>query len=424
MNSSISGPALIFHHIAIFMMSFYLLADMFSGFTIIYLGVDIKFSLLYKIPLFALLLILLAKYNLKMATIIVCLILLFLVGPLITFIDKSILEYLVADFASIIKLVTPITVLFYLKALFNKSPEFADKCVHKILLCSFYILSFNFLLGALGLGKSTYKLEDEDSAGSTGFIMAGNELGAAFLITFGYMLHQMWNKKNKLHYCFISIFTVLCGFIVSTKTTMLASILLVFIIPLVNERDLFFKITTLKAKIFIPLFTLVAIISYLVLDILKSIGLYDRIMWFYEKKGIIGIILSGRDEMVIERMDTFVNNSSLIEQLFGQGQAIGLKEKFIKASTEIDSVDVLTYYGFIPLIFIVLFYLLTALKSFKYTLKHNSLMAPYVSAVSCILLLLSQLSGHIWLSGTVGILLGVMLSFNYMENPARNKVRN
>jgi hypothetical protein len=238
------------------------------------------------------------------------------------------------------------------------------------------------------------------------------------------MLHQIWNNNGRLYYGVISIFTVLCGFIVSTKTTMLASILLVFIIPLVNERDRFFKITTLKAKIFIPLFTLVAIISYLVLDILKSIGLYDRIMWFYEKKGIIGIILSGRDEMVIERMDTFVNNSSLIEQLFGQGQAIALKEKFIKASTEIDSVDVLTYYGFIPLIFIVLFYLLTALKSFKYTIKHNSLMAPYVSAVSCILLLLSQLSGHIWLSGTVGILLGVMLSFNYMENPARNKVRN
>ena len=56
-NISIGDFDKFWYQVAFFMMSFYLLADMLTGFSIIYLGVDLKISLLYKIPLFFLLLV-------------------------------------------------------------------------------------------------------------------------------------------------------------------------------------------------------------------------------------------------------------------------------------------------------------------------------------------------------------------------------
>jgi hypothetical protein len=407
---SLNRSELFWHHLIILLMSGYLLADMAAGSTNIYLGIDMKVSLIYKIPVFFLLLLLIGHYSLKTMLSIISGILFVFIGPFYQFTDHTRLDFLFADFALTIKLITPVTVFLYFRCLFSIDPKFSNRQVERILWWGFSILFINFILAVFGVGKSTYQLSDGVTAGSTGLIMAGNELGGAFLVTFGFALHKVWNCRSLKMYLLLCVFTILAGITVATKTTMLASILLVFLIPLVNEQDKLFKLTLLKLKVFVPMIIIATVIVYLIFDLLQSIGIYERVMWFYQQHGALGIILSGRDIMVMHQFDVVINQSSLFEQVFGQGQALGLKGKDAMAATEVDGVDVINFYGIFTLIFLAMFYLMIFFSALKSTLNRTTDNAPYVFIISFILLALSQLSGHIWTSGTLGIVLGVMCS--------------
>ena len=310
----------------------------------------------------------------------------------------------------------PIIVFLYFRSIFKFHPDFAAKSVEKILWSGFFILTVNFIIGALGFGKSTYQLGEEDGAGSTGLILAGNELGGAFLVTFGFALHKVWNTQGLTKYILLSLFTVMCGVSVATKTTMLASILIVFLIPIANERERLYFLTRLKAIIFLPLISIGVTIVILIVDILEQIGLYDRIMWFYQQRGLVGILLSGRDDMAEDRAEVVLNKSSLFEQLFGQGQALGLKDVKGYVGVEIDGIDLFNLYGVHTLTIVASFYIWGVYKSHKQTLRNESDIAPYVFTISFFLMCLYQLSGHIWTSGTIGILLGAMLSLIYKNS--------
>ncbi|WP_448547021.1 hypothetical protein [Thalassotalea fusca] len=400
------------HQLTILMMSVYLLADMLAGFAVIYLGVDLKISLIYKTPLVFLLLILLGQQNLKAMLWIVSGILFFFIGPFYQLALHGKTAYFVYDFALILKIMTPIIVFLYFRSIFKINQQFASNSIERILWISFFILSFNFILGALGLGKSTYQLTGDEGAGSTGLILAGNELGGAFLVTFGFALHYVWNNGKLPSYILLGLFTVICGISVATKTTMIASVLIVFLIPIANERNRLYFFTRLKVIIFVPLISIGAAIAYLIVDILEQIGLYDRIMWFYNQKGLMGILLSGRDDMAESRAEVVLNKSNLFEQLFGQGQALGQKDLKGFVGVEIDSIDIFNLYGVFTLVALTSFYFWGVYRSHRNTIRNESDIAPYVFIISFLLLCLSQLSGHIWTSGTIGILLGAMTALN------------
>ncbi|WP_462146575.1 hypothetical protein [Pseudoalteromonas gelatinilytica] len=397
---------------------------MLTGFSILYLGVDLKVSLLYKTPLFFLLLVLTFRLNPIRVLVFSALLLFSLSGPLYTVFTTGEAEYFAQDIISLIKLYTPFLVLLFLIELMKVDFQLCYKKTQQALEYAFYLMLGNFMLGAAGVGKSTYQVSEEDGAGSTGLIMAGNEVGAAFLVVFGYKLFKTWNNGSALTYLFYSLLTIACGFIVSTKTTMLASLLLVFLVPIISERDKLFKITSLKFKMFTPLISIVSVAIYLIVDLLQSLGLWGRIQWFYEKKGIIGIVLSGRDEMVLERLGTYIYNMDMFTQIFGMGQRVAKYEIYEKASTEIDSVDILTFYGVFTLLIIAFFYIYNVIFAFKKGLNKHSIDSAGVFLISFILLLLSQISGHIWTSGTLGIIFAVLMSRAYFESLGINNERH
>lgn len=423
-NLSLGNFDKFWYQVAFFMISFYLLADMLTGFSILYLGVDLKISLLYKTPLFFLLLVLTFRLNAIRVLVFIALLFFSLSGPLYTVFKTGEAEYFAQDIVSLIKLYTPFLVLLFLIELMKVDFELCYKKTQQALEYAFYLMLGNFMLGAAGVGKSTYQVSEEDGAGSTGLIMAGNEVGAAFLVVFGYKLFKTWNNGSALNYLFYSLLTIACGFIVSTKTTMLASLLLVFLVPIISERDKLFKVTSLKFKMFTPLIAIVSVAIYLIVDLLQSLGLWGRIQWFYEKKGIIGIVLSGRDEMVLERLGTYIYNMDMFTQIFGMGQRVAKYEIYEKASTEIDSVDILTFYGVFTLLIIAFFYIYNVIFAFKKGLNKNSIDSAGVFLISFILLLLSQISGHIWTSGTLGIIFAVLMSRAYFESLGINNERH
>jgi len=389
---------------------------MATGFLIMELGINLNLALPYKMMLLSLVLGLLAKYNIKVFLYLVCLLLVSFIGPLYQFFYFVRSDFLLFDFSSLVKIFTPFFIFFFLRELFKAWPEITQKYVSNFFKVTCTLLIINLFLGALGAGKQTYKFSDDESAGSTGLIMASNEVGPLFIICFGFLLHHIWNKRSLINYMFAAFLTILFGLIVATKAAMLASILLIFFIPLANERQRLLKLTKLKIYIFVPLTISVAIVAYLLMDILKMIGLYDRIVFFYGKHGLIGVLLSGRDVFLYEKLDIITKNSTFFEQFFGQGQALKLKSIKGSAATELDFFDIWNQFGFIPSIFAAIFYISIVVISFVQTIRNKSYVAPYILCVSFILLCLSQLSGHVWYGGVASISLGVFCSMIYFKN--------
>lgn len=414
-SRSYIAPVLYIHYITVVMMAAYLLADMMSGFTLITFGVDLKISLIYKTPLFLLLTLLIARYNIRWFLGILGLLFVLLIGPTSKFFEYVDLSVYFSDFGYAVKLIMPMTVFAYFAQLYRIAPDFALCWTKRILWSAFFILSFNFFLGALGFGRGTYQLEGDDTAGTTGFIYAGNELGPTFLVVFGFVLHQLWNHSKKRWYVLCALFTLAAGLLVATKTAMLAAFLLVSFIPIVNERHNIMKLTWLKIKILAPFFLAIIIIIIAISELLEAIGLYDRMMFFYQQRGIIGILWSGRDIFIDRMFDVYLHQSNIFYQFFGHGTSIGKLHPLGLSGTEVDLMDSLTWFGFLGATLCIIFYVSLFYKSLRLTLIQNTVYAPCLLIVNTLLLLLSQLSGHIWMSGTLGILFGVINSLLFFE---------
>ncbi|WP_462164575.1 O-antigen ligase family protein [Pseudoalteromonas xiamenensis] len=401
------------------MMSVYLLADVAAGFTVIQLGIDLKLSLLYKLPLTILVLILVLFMDVRYFVGLCGLLFLLLLGPVCQLIATTNSASFINDFSNVYKIIMPIAIFVYFGLLSISWKSFVAKWLERILISNFSILCFNLMLGALGFGRSSYQLRDDETAGSNGFIYAANELGATMVVLFSFMLHVCWNYYRRW-YAVLALFTVLCGLLVATKTAMLAAILLVFVIPLANERERFFKMTALKLYMLVPMIVGVGVIALLINDLLQALGLYDRFMWILSQKGILGIILSGRDEYARELFVVYIDYLDFWQQAVGVGTA-GIAEFLpIKYSAEIDAIDVLAYFGFLGLIICFCFYFLTFVKAAMQFTKYNAVYSPCVVVGTFILLFLAQLSGHVWISGTLGISLGCFVSLLWVDLEKRS----
>jgi len=402
------------HRLILWMMSFYLLADIASGFFVLQIGIDLKLSLIYKLVLFILLLSMIARYQFTTFLILWCVIAILLLSPTVEYFRLPVLAFYIADTSLVIKLLMPLIVFIYLSIIHQIIPSYTIKWITFALWANFTILIGNLALGGLGFGRPSYQLAGDATVGSNGYIYAANELGAAFVVLFGFALHMVWNYHRKF-YILVALFTLACGVLVATKTAMLASFLLVFLIPVFNERDRFFKLTKLKIILFLPAFCIVAAVVFFITDFLKAIGSYDHIMWILSQKGIIGILWSGRDEFSADLLDIYIQQSTLFQQIFGQGGGGVAEHVGLKYSAEVDAIDALVWFGFFGLIICLSINLFFIVKSAQLFQFRTSLMAPCVLLVNIILLFLSQFSGHVWMSGTLGIGLGLLNALLLLE---------
>ena len=75
--------------LCVFMMSLYLLADVASGFTVLQLGMDLKLSLLYKLPLTGLVLLLVLKLDPRYFIFLCLLLAILLMGPVLQLLSEA-----------------------------------------------------------------------------------------------------------------------------------------------------------------------------------------------------------------------------------------------------------------------------------------------------------------------------------------------
>jgi hypothetical protein len=365
--------------------------------------------------LFVFLLIMIARYQFNLFISLLFVMCLLLISPVAELFRLPKVAFFIADFASVIKILMPLIVFVYLNAIYQFVPRFTEKWIKLALWSNWGILVANLLVGALGFGRSSYVLSDDSTVGSNGYIYAANELGATLIVLFGFSLHTTWNNFRK-YYVAMAILTLVCGVLVTTKTAMLAAFLLIFLIPIFNERKVFFNLTYLKIKLILPALIFLVLLIIFIVDFLKGLGLYDKMVWVLSQKGVIGVIWSGRDEFSQDLISVYLHKSTLFQQIFGQGSGGVTEHLGTKYAAEVDAVDTLVWFGFSGLFICLMMPIYFIRRAAKTFLNSNSLYTPCVLLVNLLLLFLSQLSGHVWMSGTLGISLGLLNALLLLEN--------
>jgi hypothetical protein len=400
------------HSLVFMLMGGFLLVDSLVGFIEIYLGIHLKVSLLYKSPVLLFILVVIALRDLRLFLVILAFILTFLIGPIIKLIQFADIKSFFFDITLFLKMLSPFLYMKYFMLVAKERPHLLMKHGPSIMLFNYIVIVINIILGLMGFGYSTYSGGGGASnIGVNGFFSAGNELSAVFIVLSAYILVKAMQKSLSTYLLFC-LFTMGMGVLISTKTSILSSILLCILIPFAMDRKSVLKVTPLKIILTTIAFSAIVYAAILSVYILRESGLWHRIEWFYKQHGLLRVILSGR-EIFARDLLTIYSESSWYELLFGLSTAT--LDNFwlpLKASAEIDPIDVLVTFGLFGLVtaLAIQLYLLTTAFLFWKTDKKSVAAAGIVSLV--LLELLAFTSGHIWLSGMVGPFIGLLIAMN------------
>jgi hypothetical protein len=396
------------------LLSFILWIDALTGMIQFYGGFSIKLSLLFKLPLIFGMLMVVSLKNRQVFSFILIAIACLFIGPGYRFLSNPKINFLVTDFSMAIKVVTPFITFYYCKVIASIFPNLLGKYGMRALWFNFYAVLFNLFIGVLGFGYPSYPSADGGPGiGINGFYVAGNELSGCFVLLFGFVLHCCWNYKRFYFYP-MAFLSVICAALIATKTAMFASLLLVFLIPIVNERKNVFRLTKLKLKLFVPLLIASSLLIYFILDFIQALGLYDKITWILQEKGVLGLILSGRVEFSTQIINAFMAFATWFEYLFGIG-TIGMSDYFFtKYAAEVDPVDLFVYFGVVGSL-IAYFFLFIIMHPAFSMFKSDKFFPPIIVLVNIILVMLAFFSGHIMNSGMLGLLWGLFNSLVFIK---------
>lgn len=407
-----SGAKLALFQLTFLMIACSLIVDSVNGFFLLGLGIDPKLSASYKLLLLVLVLFQIGAHSVRaLAALLACIVVL-LIGSLFSLMKTLDAGAFINDFITVLKVTTAFIIFVYCVLICRHWPELVQKygkwCCH----LSFIVLSLNLILGVLGFGFSSYGKSDEGGIGVKGFFYAGNEVSGVFILFFGTALHLLW-QKSKFGYFLFTPFVLLAGVLIATKSAMLSAAVLIFAIPLFNERNRLLNLTWLKVKMMLPILLVGVVLTLVLVPLLEATGLWERFVWFYQKKGIIGIIMSGRDEYVIHAMAAFQQYASMSEMLFGFGRGgLGL---ITKDSMEIDPIDMYFWFG-IAGGFLFLFLLTLFIRtSYLATTSKNSVWGPSVLVINFVLFGVSIIAGHILTSGMLAPFIGLLNGMAYAD---------
>lgn len=308
---------------------------------------------------------------------------------------------------TLFKFLSVVLMFLYIKQYVIKRPDFALKNIDKAISINIVVLIGNIILGILGIGYAQYG----DSIGSRGFFYAGNEISGVMLVLFPYVLFRMklLYSVTSYQYIIVAVLLVLTAMFAATKTAILGIVFTLCIIPVLNNAVNLSRSRRLKLFLFGTLFLFVLVYGgyYLIIDT----ELWERWSFFYEKQGLTYLLFSGRDEMVLSAMNTYLDSNAITCWL-GRGQY---------DSVEVDPFDALFNYGIIGFFVVYSFYFTLLLKSNSLR-KHSAyIFAPMVFLVDILLLVASSMAGHILFSGMSGVFIAILNGLMYYKLKPNNE---
>lgn len=381
--------------------NYILLIDSINGF-LLYEGLNLPLSQFIKILLILLISIRLANYRYGIYVILVLCYSLLLFSYWASFCPNLIGE----SFNSIFKFLSVILIFLYIKKSITLYPEQIFKKTHKAITINAVILSINIILGVLGIGYAQY----DGEIGSRGFFYSGNEISGVMLIIFPYLLYYVKHRHSGLSgkYIIVSVTLLAVALLATTKTAILGCVIAICLIPrlctiLHSQKK--------KRKYLLPIILLT--ISCILYYGLKDSGIWERWSFLYEKDGLTGLLLSGRNIIVANKMGKYLETDS-IHKILGMGHDDGV---------EIDPFDTLFYYGIIGVIIVYGFYIYLLFKANTYRQKGYHPYASLAWLVDFLILSASSLAGHIIFSGMSSIFIALINGLTFYKKSISTNAR-
>ncbi|RUO62612.1 O-antigen ligase family protein [Pseudidiomarina insulisalsae] len=403
-------------HLTLFAMAFLLWVDTLTGMSVYY-GVGIgSISMLYKLMIIGLVFVIIGSHSPRLLALFLFGFIILLIGPSQSFLTFGESKYYFDDISYALKLLTPVLIFSFMFIIKRSYPELINYWLPVILFSNFAAVIFNLVLGKLGFGWPSYSgTAGQPGIGVNGFYVAGNELSACFVLLYGFVLHHVWLHRSKWSYVMVALSALYFGAAIATKTAMLASLLLVFLVPLINEREHLFKFTKLKLALLGPFLIVTFGVVLFIEAVLTSIGLWEKFTWIIAEKGVLTLIVSGRDEKASQLLAYFEQYASVWDYLWGIGASGITHFEPIFYGAEVDPVDIFIWFGFTGVLIVLAGIVVMNYLAVR-AIRSPAFYPPIIVLVNLILLLLSLISGHIWASGMLGILWGAFNGLIFVQN--------
>lgn len=321
-----------------------------------------------------------------------------LLGPLYVSVVSG-QYFLWQDLQLIAKVGALLLALAYFGIIAQQQPVAFLRWFDWFVLGSYTLLLVNVLLGIAGYGGTAYQPMDEVAQkflGIKGFFISTNELSALLLVLTCWLLLRAWQVKRWC-YSLLSVASLLMAGLMLTKTGLFGTLLLIILIPLLLTPRSYYRHYWRRFLLLgIVLLSMTLLLLLNLNALLQWVGIYDKLVFAYQQRGIAGIVLSSRDYYLQRNFTAVAEHYPEWLQLFGVGQG-GVRLLLKKYFIELDLFDLLLFYGLAgALLYALSFWRILVLTGSR--LAEASAAAP-VLLLNVLLLLVSLLAGHVLTSG-------------------------
>ncbi|CAM3885513.1 O-antigen ligase family protein [Rheinheimera salexigens] len=375
----------------------FLLVDSVNGALLQSSGTSYGLAVGYKALILALMLLSLSQSQPKAVLLWAGAALLLLVGPALSSWQQS-TNWLIADVQLVLKILSPLLGFYYFLSLRKHQPIAAQRLFYFTFALSAAVLLINMLLGISGLGYSAYQPLDnvqQSFLGIKGYFYSTNELSALLLVLTAALLSITW-PISRWAYAIVSVLAIGMALLLLTKTGLFGCLLLVSIIPILFMQATFWRekrSILLTAVLLLALLFILVIVNFATL--LQALGMYNKLQFVYQQRGISGILLSSRDFYAGQIWITVQQHYADWQSWLGVGQG-GVALQLKKYFAELDWFDLFIFYGVAG----VSVFIATFAVFITYSLKHIQLASGRIMLLLTIVLLaVSAVAGHVMTSG-------------------------
>lgn len=330
--------------------------------------------------------------------------LLLLLGPTYSLLQYGHMAGFSYDVGMALKLLSLLVGVLYFAELSQRAPVTARQALFNIMLFTAVLFAINMAMGALGFGATAYQPNEfipNAALGTKGFFKAANEASALLLLLSGYWLAWSFPRSKPLYVLFaVSFFGM--GALMLTKTGMLGVLLLTLAIPLLQSRRVWgpYRRVTLASLVLLLIGAL--LVLWLLPTLLSTLGVGQKLLFTYQQQGLVGILLSSRDQFAIENWRLVSLHFADWHRLFGVGVAAlgSITDKYL---AEIDPFDLLLWFGMAGIGFYLLWFTAILRFALHYWRRQPTSTAAGLFASSAVLLLVATMAGHVLTSGMLWI---------------------
>lgn len=337
----------------------------------------------------------------------------FQISPLIGLIKTGDLSYYIKDVIVAAKWFTvPLSFLFFKKIFQSSRIELLIPWIKRIVTFSLVFITINLLLGSIGLGMSFYHHGYGNAVGTKGYIYAGNELSILVLCLAFITAIYLKEKKQILKVIFSGIIFLFFAFLITSKTVIFG-VLLMFLLPWISSIKRKVKKKWIN-RLFLFVLIGIPLISYLFYVTVNNSGILKKLEYSMRKNNndLLTVFLSNRNNFLQKGIEVF-SDYTWYEKILGLGQ-----NYFLSLAGKIPEMDFFTllftsgFLGLITLMITISYYFLNAMHLRKLP---KYIFAKHTLAFLIFLIIIANLSGHIFGSGIAAFFIGGSIAIMFLK---------